>query len=78
MNPTNPINPTNSWRLTKVAKAHIIDSDRGMVRAIYRAVTDKKLVRTLVEEGLKHSKKFSWAEFAKQTLTVYQKAMARL
>lgn len=47
-----------------------------MAGAMSRVLTDKKLVGTLVKEGLKHSKKFSWAETAKQTLAVYQKAMA--
>jgi len=47
-----------------------------MAGAIYRVLTGKKLAHTLVKEGLKQAKKFSWAETAKQTLAVYQKAMA--
>jgi len=47
-----------------------------MAGAMSRVLTDKKLVGTLIKEGLKHSKKFSWAETAKQTLAIYQKATA--
>ncbi len=47
-----------------------------MAAAMYQVLTDKKSARAMIGEGIKQAKNFSWAETAKQTLAIYEKAMA--
>jgi len=47
-----------------------------MAGAMCRVLSDKSLTEDLIKNGLEQSKRFSWMQTAKETLTIYKKAMA--
>lgn len=46
-----------------------------IAKAIESVLTDEKLAKELGEKAKQHVKKYSWAKMAKETLTVYERAL---
>ena len=51
------------------------DDIDGLCRAVESVLYNDQLRNQLIEKGLVHSKRFNWANCAKQTLAVYQKTL---
>ena len=46
-----------------------------MARTMLEVLTDKKLAEGLIKKGRAQVKKYSWKKTAKQTLSIYEKAL---
>ena len=55
-----------------------IDPDQpdSIADALYRALTDSALRATLTQRGLEQARHFSWEKAARETLAVYERALA--
>ncbi len=50
-------------------------SEEDIGQAMYRLIQDRELRQSLVQRGVARAQEFSWAETARQTLSVYERCM---